>query len=291
MSNESRNSTPNRGHFRKGQSGNPAGRPRGARNKTTMAVEALFAGGAPRLTRAVVERALDSGDPALPRYCLVRILPPARRRRVELDRPAGNDADTIAAALAVIVRAVAEGVLSPLEASGIAKPIAARCRMVEMGDLERRVAELENAVNALARCGRGASFPAQTGGSSDRRITSPTLPPRACSFPVFSGRPDRLANPRPRRASRVALFLPGIELILEQRAHPLADREIPAIDDGEAEAARRHRMGLVRDRVVEGDLDRRDLGDLEQLADDRAVDPPIDAMGAEQHDAVADTTF
>jgi Family of unknown function (DUF5681) len=30
--------------FRKGQSGNPSGRPRGARNKTTLAVEALLDG-------------------------------------------------------------------------------------------------------------------------------------------------------------------------------------------------------------------------------------------------------
>src|SRR6185369_6031770 len=77
----------------------------------------------------------------------------------------------------------------------------------------------------------------------------------------------------------------------EQRAHPLAGGKIPAIDDGETEATRRHRMGLVRDRVVEGDLDRGDLGDLEEPADDRAVDSPIDAVSAEQHHAVSGAAF
>jgi hypothetical protein len=36
--------------FLKGQSGNPSGRPRGARNKTTLAVEALLDGEAEALT-------------------------------------------------------------------------------------------------------------------------------------------------------------------------------------------------------------------------------------------------
>jgi type I restriction enzyme, R subunit len=43
--------------FRKGQSGNPSGRPPGARNKTTLAVEALLDGEAEALTRKAIERA------------------------------------------------------------------------------------------------------------------------------------------------------------------------------------------------------------------------------------------
>src|SRR6185312_4189052 len=63
------------------------------------------------------------------------------------------------------------------------------------------------------------------------------------------------------------------------------------IDDGEAEAARRHGVGLARDFVVEGDLDRRHALACEQSADARAVDPPIDPVGAEEHDAVANATL
>ena len=47
--------------FRKGQSGNPAGRPRGSRNKTTLAVDALLDGEAETLTRKAIEKAKD-GD-------------------------------------------------------------------------------------------------------------------------------------------------------------------------------------------------------------------------------------
>ena len=42
--------------FKPGQSGNPAGRPKGARNKTTLAVEALLDGDAEALTREAIEK-------------------------------------------------------------------------------------------------------------------------------------------------------------------------------------------------------------------------------------------
>ena len=45
-----------------GKSGNPIGRPVGARNKTTLAVEALFDGEAEALTRKVVEMDCASRD-------------------------------------------------------------------------------------------------------------------------------------------------------------------------------------------------------------------------------------
>jgi hypothetical protein len=43
--------------FEKGQSGNPAGRPPGARNRTTMMAEELLRGEAEELMRLVIERA------------------------------------------------------------------------------------------------------------------------------------------------------------------------------------------------------------------------------------------
>src|ERR1700730_15620800 len=48
--------------FEKGQSGNPAGRRVGCRNKTTLAAATLLAGEAEALTRKAVELALG-GDP------------------------------------------------------------------------------------------------------------------------------------------------------------------------------------------------------------------------------------
>ncbi len=65
------------GRFVKGQSGNPNGRPKGARGKATMIAEALLDGDAEKLMRKAIELALAGSEPCL-RLCLERILPPKR---------------------------------------------------------------------------------------------------------------------------------------------------------------------------------------------------------------------
>ncbi len=60
--------------FSKGRSGNPGGKPRGARHRTTLAAEALLDDEAEALTRKVVEMALAVDSTAM-RLCLDRILP------------------------------------------------------------------------------------------------------------------------------------------------------------------------------------------------------------------------
>ncbi|WP_346658170.1 DUF5681 domain-containing protein [Bradyrhizobium sp. 138] len=63
--------------FQPGQSGNPRGRPRGSRNRTTLAVEALLEGEAEALTRKAIELA-TGGDIQALRICLDRLCPPRR---------------------------------------------------------------------------------------------------------------------------------------------------------------------------------------------------------------------
>src|SRR5918993_3314619 len=58
-----------------------SGRPKGARNRATLAAEALLDGEADALTRKAVEMAL-AGDPTALRLCLDRLLPPRKDRPV-----------------------------------------------------------------------------------------------------------------------------------------------------------------------------------------------------------------
>jgi hypothetical protein len=92
--------------FEKGQSGNPAGKPRGARHKATLAAEALLDGEVERLTRKAIERALE-GDGVALRLCLERLIPPRRDRPIRLDLPPIPDAAGVAAAQQAVVQAVA----------------------------------------------------------------------------------------------------------------------------------------------------------------------------------------
>jgi Family of unknown function (DUF5681) len=72
--------------FQPGLSGNPAGKPKGTRNKTTLAVEAPLDGEAETLTRKAIELA-KAGDLAALRVCLDRIAPPRKDRPVLFELP------------------------------------------------------------------------------------------------------------------------------------------------------------------------------------------------------------
>ena len=70
-----------------GRSGNPAGKAKGTRNRTTLAIEALLAGEAEELTRKAIEMAKEGDGPAL-RMCLDRLAPPRKDAPVCFDLPA-----------------------------------------------------------------------------------------------------------------------------------------------------------------------------------------------------------
>ena len=105
------------GRFKKGWSGNPAGRPRGTRNKAIEAAELLLEGEAEALTRRAVERALE-GDAAALRLCLDRIIPPRRGRPVRLDSVAPvRGAGDLGGTMAAITTAATSGAITPGEAA------------------------------------------------------------------------------------------------------------------------------------------------------------------------------
>jgi hypothetical protein len=94
--------------FKPGQSGNPAGKPPGTRNRVTRAVEELLDGEAEALTRKAVEMA-KAGDIQAMRICLDRIAPARKDRYVPIDLPPLDSADDAVKASAVIVAALSAG--------------------------------------------------------------------------------------------------------------------------------------------------------------------------------------
>jgi hypothetical protein len=128
--------------FQKGQSGNPAGRPKGLRNKATLAMEALLDGEGEAITRKAIELALTGDGPAL-RLCLERLLPARRDRPVAFTLPTIATASDAATAAAALITAVAAGELTPTEAGELGKLIEAYVRTLEASEFEARLAVLE----------------------------------------------------------------------------------------------------------------------------------------------------
>lgn len=98
--------------FVKGRSGNPKGKPKGARNKATLAAEVLLDGEAETITRKAIELA-KGGDIMAIRLCLERILPPRKDRPIAVDLPAIICAADLKTAYAAVGRDVANGELTP----------------------------------------------------------------------------------------------------------------------------------------------------------------------------------
>lgn len=133
--------------FRPGQSGNPNGKPRGARNHATRAVLALLEGEAESITRKCIEAA-QAGDMTAIRLVLERLAPPARERPLSIALPDISDAAGIAEAQNAIVQAAAGGELLPGEAATFSGILEARRKAIESAELEARIAALEEARNA-----------------------------------------------------------------------------------------------------------------------------------------------
>jgi len=102
--------------FQKGQSGNPAGRPRGARNKLTVLAESLFEGDAEDLIRKLIEIAKE-GDVAALRLCIARICAPQRERPQAIELPEMETAADAVAAMGAILQAIGVGDLATREAA------------------------------------------------------------------------------------------------------------------------------------------------------------------------------
>jgi hypothetical protein len=134
------------GRWRKGASGNKAGKPRGARHKATLAAETLLEGEAEALSRKAVELALN-GDVSALRLCLDRIVPPRKDRPVCFELPVMTESKDAVTASAAIVAAVSAGELTPMEASELGKLIESYARTLQAVEFEERLSKLEKAIS------------------------------------------------------------------------------------------------------------------------------------------------
>ncbi|HEY8162614.1 MAG TPA: DUF5681 domain-containing protein [Methylocystis sp.] len=128
--------------FQKGQSGNPAGKPKGTRHKTTLLAEKLMQDDAENIVNAVLRSAKD-GDMTAARIVMDRIVPARRDNPVNFELPDIQSAVDAANAMGAILAAVACGDLTPAEAGEISKLLDSFIRTLEATEFEVRLRALE----------------------------------------------------------------------------------------------------------------------------------------------------
>ena len=132
--------------WQKGQSGNPSGRPPGAKHKATLVIEELLEGQAEAIGQKCIEKALE-GDGVALKLVMERLVPLRKGRPVQFDLPDVAGAADLSKALGAVLQATSTGSLTPDEAASVAQIIEARRRAIETAELEQRVADLEKATN------------------------------------------------------------------------------------------------------------------------------------------------
>lgn len=133
------------GKFQKGQSGNPAGKPKGARHKTTLAVQALLDGEAENITRKAIEAAM-AGDITAIRLVLERILPARKDSPITLELPAISNSSNVVELMQAVLDAVSNGEITPLEANALAGVVEQWRKTYESKELADRLALLEETI-------------------------------------------------------------------------------------------------------------------------------------------------
>ena len=118
------------------------GRPKGSRNKATVAIEGLLEGQAEALTQTAISKALG-GDSIALRLCMDRIAPPMKDKPVAFPLPRMHGAMDASEAAGSVLSAVSDGTLTPMEGTRVMDLIDSYRRTLELTDIEQRLQSLE----------------------------------------------------------------------------------------------------------------------------------------------------
>ena len=146
MSNEPEKSGESRndGRWKPGVSGNPRGKPPGARRLIMRALEGQIAAAAPDLLASVIAEGRNDWRPALE---LLKIIGLNKRTLVEaLGLPKMETSSDILAGQRHIIEQVASGEMSAEEGNALSVMLDRQRQAIEGADMEQRVAAIESRI-------------------------------------------------------------------------------------------------------------------------------------------------
>jgi hypothetical protein len=125
------------GRWQPGVSGNPAGRPKGSRNRAGRLLDVRIAEHVEAISATLVRLACFGNVTAL-RMCVQRLSPPVKQARIAFELPAMASAADAACLHAAVLQAVSEGELSPSEGSEVSRLIETAARSFANEEAGRR---------------------------------------------------------------------------------------------------------------------------------------------------------
>ncbi len=133
--------------FLPGQSGNPSGKPKGAKDKR-VALREMLQPHAKALMDVAVGMA-KLGDTAALKLCLDRILAPIREERIYVTVPKISGPDDCTTAQAAVLNAVACGEMLPSEGQVLSGLIEAQRRAYETTTLAKQLQDIQTDLDKI----------------------------------------------------------------------------------------------------------------------------------------------
>lgn len=131
--------------FEKGQSGNPAGRPKGSRNKASFIVQSMLEGEAEDIAKKLVEMA-KQGEMQAIKMIIERLLPPLKELPFNGDLQL--DSGNIAEDYNNLLEDIAAGEITLSEAKELADILEGKRKAIETLEVKAKLDELKNLIAA-----------------------------------------------------------------------------------------------------------------------------------------------
>jgi len=128
--------------FQKGQSGNPAGRPRGSRNRKVIMLQNILDNEGEFILEQAMIMAKEGNTVAL-RLCMERLLPKRRHEPLQCELPPISTAADAVAAMGDIAAALGIGEVAPAEAAALAKVVTGFVQALRTHGFDERLTRVE----------------------------------------------------------------------------------------------------------------------------------------------------
>ena len=131
--------------FKKGQSGNPAGRPP---NTSARMMRTMFEGKMNDITNVLLKKA-EEGDIQAIKLCIERVYPPLKTPYVKIDLPPPESAEAISKSIEILLQKMSDGEMNADEIKPFLEGFEAQFKAIEQFKIIPQLEELKKKVEGL----------------------------------------------------------------------------------------------------------------------------------------------